>query len=37
MSAFFGPLNSDQIWDLVNFLQVLPYPEMRRKYGIEID
>jgi mono/diheme cytochrome c family protein len=37
MSAFFGPLNSDQIWDLVNFLQVLPYPEMRRKFGIEID
>jgi mono/diheme cytochrome c family protein len=37
MSAFFGPLNSDQIWDLVNFLQVLPYPEMRKKYGIEID
>jgi mono/diheme cytochrome c family protein len=37
MSSFFGPLNSDQIWDLVNFLQVLPYPEMRRKYGVEID
>jgi mono/diheme cytochrome c family protein len=37
MASFNGPLNSEQMWDLVNFLQVLPYPEMRRKYGIEID
>lgn len=25
------------IWDIVNFLQVLPYPEMRKQYGIEIN
>lgn len=24
----------DQIWDLVNFLQVLPYRTMREKYGV---
>jgi hypothetical protein len=24
------------IWDMVNFVQVLPYPEMRKKYGVEI-
>jgi mono/diheme cytochrome c family protein len=29
-------LNQD-IWDLVNFIQVLPYPAMREKYGIHID
>ena len=29
-------LNSKEIWDLVNFLEVLPYPKMREKYGIEI-
>lgn len=28
---------NDQIWDVVNFLQVLPYRSMREKYGIQID
>jgi mono/diheme cytochrome c family protein len=28
---------NDQIWDVVNFLQVLPYRSMRDKYGIQID
>src|SRR5262249_51828941 len=23
------------VWDVVNFLRVLPYPEMRKKYGID--
>jgi mono/diheme cytochrome c family protein len=27
----------DRLWALVNFLQVLPYPSMREKYGIKID
>jgi hypothetical protein len=27
----------NKIWDLVNFLQVLPYPQMRAKYDIRID
>jgi mono/diheme cytochrome c family protein len=25
-----------EIWDIVNFLQVLPYPAMRERYGINI-
>src|SRR5207249_3956747 len=25
------------LWDMVNFLQVLPYPRMREEYGIDID
>jgi mono/diheme cytochrome c family protein len=29
--------SSEEIWDLVNFLQVLPYPRMRDKYDIKID
>lgn len=37
MTAFGKSLNPDQIWDLVNFLQVLPYPRMRQEYGINID
>jgi hypothetical protein len=28
---------TDPIWDVVNFLQVLPYPKMREKYGIQIN
>jgi hypothetical protein len=28
---------SDLIWDLVNFVQVLPYPAMRKMYEIDID
>jgi hypothetical protein len=27
----------DGIWDLVNFLEVLPYKAMREQYGIKID
>lgn len=27
----------DKIWDVVNFLQVLPYPKMREKYGLKFD
>jgi mono/diheme cytochrome c family protein len=27
----------DNLWDIVNFLQVLPYPAMRQEYGISID
>jgi mono/diheme cytochrome c family protein len=30
-------LSGEQIWDLVNFLQVLPYPAMRNKYGVVFD
>jgi hypothetical protein len=25
------------LWDLVNFLQILPYRQMREKYGVQID
>jgi mono/diheme cytochrome c family protein len=25
------------VWDVVNFVQILPYPAMRAKYGINID
>jgi mono/diheme cytochrome c family protein len=30
-------LDSKDIWDLVNFLQVLPYPKMRELYGIHLE
>jgi mono/diheme cytochrome c family protein len=30
-------LSSKDIWDIVNFLQVLPYPAMREEYGVQID
>jgi mono/diheme cytochrome c family protein len=30
-------LTSDQIWDLVNFIRALPYPEMRRDLEPKID
>jgi mono/diheme cytochrome c family protein len=26
-----------RIWDLVNFIQVLPYPEMRKRFEVDID
>jgi mono/diheme cytochrome c family protein len=32
-----GVLDPDQIWDVVNFLQALPYPAMQRQYGIRIN
>jgi mono/diheme cytochrome c family protein len=37
MTAFGSNLNPEQIWDLVNFLQVLPYPPMREKYGFNLE
>lgn len=37
MKSFGGALKPEQIWDLVNFVRVLPYPAMLRKYGIDID
>ncbi len=37
MNVFGGTLKGEQIWDLVNFVQALPYEQMRKKYGIEID
>lgn len=37
MTAFGKLLKPEEIWDLVNFLRVLPYPQMREKYGIQID
>jgi mono/diheme cytochrome c family protein len=35
----FGELLKDQedIWDLISFLEVLPYPKMREQFGINID
>ena len=27
----------ETIWDLVNFVQVLPYPAMRKAAGLQID
>ena len=27
----------DPLWDVINFVQVLPYPKMREEYGIFID
>jgi mono/diheme cytochrome c family protein len=32
-----GIMDSDAIWNVVNFLQVLPYPAMRSKYGIDLN
>jgi mono/diheme cytochrome c family protein len=37
MPAFANALKPQEIWDLVNFVQILPYPQMRKKYGVEID
>lgn len=37
MVPFGSILSNDQIWDVVNFVRLLPYPEMlRREHGIEI-
>jgi len=30
-------MSSAQIWDVVNFLQILPYPAMRKEYGIRLE
>jgi mono/diheme cytochrome c family protein len=37
MTAFGQALPAKKIWDLVHFLQVLPYPAMRQKYGIKLE
>jgi len=37
MANFGGTLSGQQIWDLVNFVRVLPYKAMREKYGISIN
>ena len=37
MPAFNNSLSTKDIWDIVNFVQILPYPQMRKAYGIEID
>ncbi len=37
MNSFGGTLQPTDIWDLVNFVSVLPYPEMRRTMGVDID
>lgn len=37
MSSFGATLQPQDIWDLVNFVTVLPYPEMRRAMGVNID
>jgi mono/diheme cytochrome c family protein len=29
-------LTEDQVWDIVNFVQILPYPPMLKEYGIEL-
>jgi hypothetical protein len=31
------PATANAVWDLVNFVQTLPYPAMREKLGISID
>lgn len=37
MPAFYKSLKAQEIWDLVNFVQILPYPTQRKEYGIDID
>jgi len=37
MPSFSGSLSSKDIWDVVNFLQMLPYSGMREDYGVNID
>jgi mono/diheme cytochrome c family protein len=37
MAAFSNLLKTKDIWDLVNFLQVLPFPKLREQYGVQID
>jgi hypothetical protein len=32
-----APATANAVWDLVNFVQTLPYPAMREKLGISID
>lgn len=37
MTAFGSQVSSKDIWDIVHFLQALPYPGMRQKYEIKLD
>ena len=37
MASFGKQLKNEEIWDLINFVQVLPYPKMRESLGIKID
>jgi mono/diheme cytochrome c family protein len=43
MTAFYqktpggSGLTDEGIWDLVSFLQILPYPAMRKEYGIKLE
>jgi mono/diheme cytochrome c family protein len=37
MANFGGNLTTNQIWDLINFVRVLPYPGMREKYAVQIN
>jgi mono/diheme cytochrome c family protein len=37
MPAFNASLKTQDIWDLVSFMQVLPYKKMRQEYGVVID
>ena len=37
MPLFANVLSTKDIWDLVNFVQILPYPKMRQQFGVEID
>ena len=37
MPAFGAVISSNSIWDMVEFVQALSYPAMRKKLGVEID
>ncbi len=37
MASFGKQLKTESLWDLVNFVQTLPYPAMRQRMGINID
>jgi mono/diheme cytochrome c family protein len=37
MPAFGDTLKPDQVWDIINFLEALPYPKMREKYGLKLE
>lgn len=37
MNRFGNTLTGAEIWDIVNFVQALPYPAMRERFGIKID
>jgi mono/diheme cytochrome c family protein len=36
MTAFGKNLTAQNVWDVVHFLQILPYQAMREKYGIDL-